>query len=61
MIPVSGKDILADIFTKTLSTKDFQRLAPRLVQPPPNPVGAGFLNPYIYKPRTRTRKVTSQE
>jgi len=58
MVPVSGKDILADIFTKTLSTKDFQRLALRLVQPPPNPVGTGFLKPYIYKPKPRKVQVT---
>jgi hypothetical protein len=58
MVPVSGKDILADIFTKTLSTKDFQRLAPRLVQPHPNPIGIGFLKPYIYKPKPRKVQVT---
>ena len=53
MVPVAGKDILADIFTKTLSVKDFQRLIPRLIQPPPQPVGDGFLRPYVYKPKPR--------
>ena len=59
MVPVAGKDILADIFTKTLSVHDFQRLLPRLINPPPQPIGAGFLQPYVYKPKPR--KVTTEQ
>ena len=53
MVPVAGKDILADIFTKTMSVKDFQSLIPRLIQPPPQPVTDGFLRPYVYKSKPR--------
>ena len=59
MTPVAGKDILADIFTKTLSVRDFQRLIPRLVHPPPQPVGVGFLNPYVYKPNKKHKVITA--
>ena len=59
MTPVAGKDILADIFTKTLSVKDFQSFIPRLVQSPLIPVGDGFLKPYVYKPNKKHKKVTT--
>ena len=51
MIPVADEDIVADIFTKTLSVKDFQRLIPRWIQPLPQSVGDGFIKPYVYKPK----------
>jgi len=47
MVPVEGKDIPSDNFTKTLSVKDFQRHIPRLIKPPPQRVGDGFLRPYV--------------
>ena len=54
MVSVAGKDFSADIFTTTLLVEDFQRrLIPRLIQPPEQPVGDGFLRPYVYKPKPR--------
>jgi len=53
MVPASDKDILADIFTNTLSVKHFQRHIPYLIQLTPQPVNEGFLKPHIYKPKPR--------
>ena len=46
---VPGCSNLADIFTKTLSVTDFQKVLRRLVQPPTTPTAPGFKKPYVPK------------